>query len=83
MRSFKRFSAAVKYAKAQGVETILEAGLMYVVLDEEFTSTEFRVIDYKMTALGERRSWQTTGHVTLGNLRRLKNANWAKLGWPT
>lgn len=76
MQTFKKLSSARKAAGTNAIIQIARGGdSLYIVLDgqDEISQrlTEVSVINA---------SGVITGHVTLGHLDRLGNANWAKSG---
>lgn len=77
-KAFKLFGNAVKYARANSINTILKAGDFYIVQDTQ-SYTELAVLERKTTELPNNTfdSWPYAGYVGRDHLKRLGNANWA------
>lgn len=76
MKTFKRFSAAIKHAESIGTQTILKVADLYIVMpaDRPEGMTEFAVL----TRADGTRGYFYHGHVSVKHLKRLGNANWAQ-----
>jgi hypothetical protein len=74
MQAFKKLSTAAQHA--QPGEPIVRVGDLYVV-GMTSTTDEIAVLRHEPSRFAERGCWTYAGHVNVGHLERLGNANWA------